>query len=49
MDQDLALQREVLESAGVNTVFEEKASGIKREVAPNCRRHSRFLAKAMRS
>jgi hypothetical protein len=31
MDQDLALQREVLESAGVNTVFEEKASGIKRD------------------
>jgi DNA invertase Pin-like site-specific DNA recombinase len=30
-DQDLALQREALESAGVNTVFEEKASGAKRD------------------
>jgi DNA invertase Pin-like site-specific DNA recombinase len=30
-DQDLALQREALEGAGVNTVFEEKASGTKRD------------------
>jgi DNA invertase Pin-like site-specific DNA recombinase len=30
-DQDLALQREALERAGVNTIFEEKASGTKRD------------------
>jgi DNA invertase Pin-like site-specific DNA recombinase len=30
-DQDLALQREALEGAGVNTIFEEKASGAKRD------------------
>jgi hypothetical protein len=31
MDQDLALQREALEGTGVNTIFEEKASGTKRD------------------
>jgi DNA invertase Pin-like site-specific DNA recombinase len=30
-DQDLALQREALERAGVNAIFEEKASGMKRD------------------
>lgn len=30
-DQDLALQREALERAGVNVIFEEKASGTKRD------------------
>jgi DNA invertase Pin-like site-specific DNA recombinase len=30
-DQDLALQREALERAGVNAIFEEKASGTKRD------------------
>src|SRR5262245_16811062 len=30
-DQDLALQREALEGVGVNTIFEEKASGTKRD------------------
>jgi DNA invertase Pin-like site-specific DNA recombinase len=31
MDQDLALQREALKLAGVRVVFEEKASGTKRD------------------
>jgi DNA invertase Pin-like site-specific DNA recombinase len=30
-DQDLALQREVLERAGANPIFDEKASGTKRD------------------
>jgi DNA invertase Pin-like site-specific DNA recombinase len=30
-DQDLALQREALERAGANAIFEEKASGTKRD------------------
>jgi DNA invertase Pin-like site-specific DNA recombinase len=30
-DQDLAVQREALERAGVNTIFQEKASGTKRD------------------
>jgi DNA invertase Pin-like site-specific DNA recombinase len=30
-DQDLALQRAALERAGVNTIFEEKESGTKRD------------------
>jgi DNA invertase Pin-like site-specific DNA recombinase len=30
-DQDLALQREALERAGANPIFEEKASGTKRD------------------
>lgn len=30
-DQDLALQRDALERAGVNVIFEEKASGTKRD------------------
>jgi DNA invertase Pin-like site-specific DNA recombinase len=30
-DQGLALQREALEATGVNTIFEEKASGTKRD------------------
>jgi len=30
-DQDLALQRKALERASVNTIFEEKASGTKRD------------------
>jgi DNA invertase Pin-like site-specific DNA recombinase len=30
-DQDLALQREALEGIGVNTIFEEKASGARRD------------------
>src|SRR5215813_11649798 len=30
-DQDLAVQREALEGASVNTIFEEKASGTKRD------------------
>jgi DNA invertase Pin-like site-specific DNA recombinase len=30
-DQDFGLQREALESAGVNTIFEEKTTGTKRD------------------
>ena len=33
-DQDLALQRKALERASVNTIFEEKASGTKRDGRP---------------
>jgi DNA invertase Pin-like site-specific DNA recombinase len=46
-DQDLAVQRQALALAGVGVIFEEKASGTKREGRTELQKVLRSWAKAM--
>ena len=47
-DQDLAVQRNALNLAGVGVIFEEKASGTKREGRTELQRSFRFWARETR-